>query len=66
MMLSLWNILEHPKIDGFHTVFCQAKKQFETSLETSELAGSTESHQILDVLVISDRIKVVTYFYLPT
>jgi len=34
-----------------HLVFSKAKKQFETSPETSELAASTDSHQILDVLV---------------
>ena len=38
-----------------HLKFCQAKKTFETDPATAELAASTESHQVLDVLVIRNN-----------
>ena len=34
-----------------HFIFSQAKEQFETESATAELASSTESHCVLDVLV---------------
>ena len=37
-----------------HFVFSQAKQQFETDPATAELASSTESHAVLDVLVTSE------------
>ena len=42
-----------------HLIFSQAKEQFETDPATAELAASTESHNVLDVLVTSLHSRVL-------